>query len=448
MSKYIRYVGKQDARRITADQFSAEGFTSQVTTQWDRECNYTVLVPDDVAAFLVTEEEFEDISGLTAAESIRNWQMDRHVNWIHNSGHSWMYGWGGIQPTGAGDFSYGMAQLMYDYWRVPANRYAFIAVVGAKAYAQGAAAGGFAHLLQNLAFLRTVQQSYPRGGLYAVCTGLNDLLDLTKNSVTGQAEWAVTISNYLLRPLATGVWEDGDASVVYEAGGPFATVASTDRNSGTGTKQCTAPGAAVITVPTWFQGPAIHVGVGHMVGAAGCYVTIKLDGVVIKGPFYCGGMKMQEKTGIYRIPAAAGPHTVRVEYSNFDAGGKGWFDFWAMESKYTPVILFANIARPALPAAGGYNTMDKEHVDQYNAITSAAIEELIAGGVQTVGLVDIATDGVVFDWTKPYGVNGTRFDADNIHPNDMGHLAITEQFILKLQTMQGVSFLNTMGQKP
>jgi hypothetical protein len=436
--RQIQYVGASQVRRITKEEFGSVGI-DQPTLIWNKANGYTLQVPDSVATFLVAQNgsEFTDVNGRKAGTLLRTLGFSPPITQnLTIMGHSYASGVGARGPDGAVNEDYSWARLLQSALGVSNSNFFNISAAGSAAYISNSV-GSFRTVLQLMFRTRTVWPPMPVGGIYCAQTGINDLIYL-QNNPSGFKTWEAAISNYILRPLQSVVYEKVEGPVTHNG---LTEVPSTEFNSGSSFYTFwnhTNTTWIQFNVPDWFDGNYVHAALIASPSAPN-NVIVRINGTIVDH-LDLSGTSTDELHPIswpIRIEATGGD-IVRLEVVGAGAvnppgGGFLRWDYFALEADPRPMVLISDIVR-ANSYEGYWAGITDQQVNDFNEVTRDLIEKL-----DIPELIMVECDSVM-------NKNPKYFDGlDTVHPGTRGHLFIAEAFLNAIADVGYASPRNVIG---
>lgn len=354
-----------------------------------------------------------------------SWGVDTTADILRLPHQLLFYGHSYFQLVGGVLFSAGYRtdRLVAGRLGAPDNRIINRAVTGCRLLQEGAAAGGYANVLQASAKNARTAPYIGSDGTAFGCWGINDFGQL---GVSQQIRTAFQHAQrtVISRHRAASVRENSDATVTNSGG---SNGSSTAFNSGTTFRRLTGVGNSVtITLMSDFPGGTIALG---LVGAAGPFGgTVAFSGTASAGT--AGSLSTSNimpqasvthgamVSRISGLTAADAGKTITATVTALDASGEVDFDYWQVEAAEPPLFVWCNVPRLRDPAAyaGFPVVLSDADIANVNADIAAVVDEF-----------DSAV--VLADIDAALGKDPALFAPDGVHPNELGARAVAEAIV-------------------
>jgi len=350
---------------------------------------------------------------------------------LHFAGHSYLN-----LNYGLPDPSFRLDNLVCAQLNISQNAKKNRAVAGSALLYDGAAAGGYTTILQQIIRSRfNVAPYVGQGGAYVHCQGINDMGNLIPSSDYPAKAIYAKVRNAAKHGLRT-VISRYRAAATHECGGAeespqwaytgWNAGLQTSTNSGTGVRYTSAVGAvATFTIPADFPGGAIAIGAQGSNGAFGA--TAAIGGTFSQGaagrtivtsnfmPYPNYGHVCTRLSG---LPASDAGKTITVTTTAVDSGGYVNLDYAQIEATVNiPLVVICNIARLTANYGTKYPFSYWANASNNGATGDADVADFNLAIREVVAEFD--TNVVIADIDSALGKNPANF-GDGLHPSQTG----------------------------
>jgi hypothetical protein len=284
------------------------------------------------------------------------------------------------------------------------------------------ASGGWQSALQNLLGSAADVKYFAARQACLICSGINDL----NTFGPGLGGFRDSLRTVISRMRSAFVFENTDASIVYSgaAGADWTQVAATTENSGSSYRSAVLNGATyTITMPADLPARStIAIGITGRFGGQGARHTFTVNGQAVGFIDAINAQASGYVGYVYRIKGVNPGDVIVGTISNVQTITS--LDYWQVEAAIPPTVLICLqpylVDYSAYGAGGAFGVPTDAWVDQLNG----AFRSVAAEFDKTVIPVDLS--GIARQ--------AAYFQADKLHPNELGHSYIADRLVAAWRT--------------